>query len=542
MAERASFSNGSYQVLARRFRPRSFEEVVGQDDILRSLRSAIASGRVPHAFLFAGSRGVGKTTTARILARALNCERGPTPDPCGECEPCRSILAGSNPDVVEIDAASHNLVDDVRELRERVGFASMGSRYKVYILDEAHMLTRSAFNAFLKTLEEPPPGVVFVLATTELHKVPETIRSRCQVLPFRRIGPADITRRLRAICRHEGVEIDDAVIEDIAFSSRGGMRDAETTLERVLPVAREQPGLGLEDYRRLVGRVGVDRAVEVVGALLAGETAPALHFVDEVAAAGVDEREALGEVLEVLRALLLMRIDGSETDLVALGDDLRGRLAEMAAEADLQRLDAMIQAALVGRERIRLLEDRRIVLEVTLLRIAQAGALSTLGELLASVRAGEVPVQSPAGMAAPSGNRDRGDRAAPVADLRGALLARVRKEKPMLERTLELCRIRGPDENGVVELALQSDKRMHADRLRSPDVREMVQRILRELAGSEVRLEVRAADGPRAEAAGGGDLRPSPSVRRSSPPGPLTRRVLERFDGEVLETDDPDSQ
>ena len=173
-----------YQVLARRFRPKTFDEVVGQDAILSSLESALGSQRVPHAFLFSGSRGVGKTTLARILARCLNCEVGISKDPCGSCGACRSILDGANSDVVEIDAASHNLVDDIRELRDRVGFASMGSRYKVYILDEVHMLTRSAFNAFLKTLEEPPPRVVFILATTEQHKVPETIQSRCQVLLF----------------------------------------------------------------------------------------------------------------------------------------------------------------------------------------------------------------------------------------------------------------------------------------------------------------------------------------------------------------------
>src|SRR5690606_29195296 len=285
--------------------------------VVATLSGALGSGRVPHAFLFAGSRGVGKTTCARILARALNCERGVSATPCGECATCRAVLRGENPDVVEIDAASHNLVDDVRELRERVALASMGSRYKVYILDEVHMLTRNAFNAFLKTLEEPPANVVFVLATTEPHKVPETIRSRCQILLFRRIGEPDIVQRLQRIVAAEQVRVHDAVLEEIAASCRGGMRDAETTLERVLPVARETDGeFDLDAYRALVHRVGIERVIEVTEELCAGRAAAALHFADEVIASGIDEREALGELLDVLRALLLLLVDGQETALV----------------------------------------------------------------------------------------------------------------------------------------------------------------------------------------------------------------------------------
>jgi DNA polymerase-3 subunit gamma/tau len=195
----------AYQVVARRFRPQTFSELVGQDEVLRSLRSALEQGRVPHSFVFSGSRGVGKTTSARILARCLNCDKGPTPEPCGTCESCVSILAGSNPDVIEVDAASNNGVDDVRRLRESVSFATMQSRYRVVILDEAHMMSKAAFNAFLKTLEEPPPKVVFILATTELHRLPDTIRSRCQVLLFKRVGEEDLQKRLRMIAEQDRI-------------------------------------------------------------------------------------------------------------------------------------------------------------------------------------------------------------------------------------------------------------------------------------------------------------------------------------------------
>ncbi|MBZ0151965.1 MAG: DNA polymerase III subunit gamma/tau, partial [Planctomycetes bacterium] len=364
---------GPYQVVARRFRPQTFQEMVGQDEVLQSLRVALQQQRVPHAFLFSGSRGVGKTTSARILARCLNCEQGPTPEPCGQCAACRSILDGSNPDVMEIDAASNNLVDDVRRLRESVGFATMQSRYRVVILDEVHMMTKSAFNAFLKTLEEPPPRVVFVLATTELHKVPETIRSRCQVLLFRRVGETDLVRRLRSIAEREGVPVADDLLAEIAGSVRGGVRDAETALERVLPLLRAHgAAFDLAAYRTLVARVGLDATIGVVEQLLQGDAKAGLHFARDLQQHGSDEREALGEIVEVLRWLLLLKIDGADSGLVPVTGALRQRLEALAATAEPNRLDAMVGAGLLGRERLRRLEDRGAVFEVALLRMAQA--------------------------------------------------------------------------------------------------------------------------------------------------------------------------
>ena len=363
-----------YQVVARRFRPQTFQELVGQDEVLQSLRRALQQGNVPHAFLFSGSRGVGKTTSARILARCLNCEKGPTPEPCGKCVQCLSILDGSNPDVLEIDAASNNSVDDVRRLRESVGYATMTSRYRVVILDEAHMMSKGAFNAFLKTLEEPPPGVVFVLATTELHKVPETIRSRCQVLLFRRVGEQDLQKRLRMIADRDGVQIADEVLAEIAMSVRGGVRDAETALERVLPLAREAGAkFDLQAYRTLVARVGIDATVAVVEALLAGDARAGLHFARDLQQHGTDEREALGEIVEVLRWLQLMKVDGGDSGLVPLSGAIRERLVKLAADAPALRLDAMLGAGLLGRERLRLLVDRGAVFEVALVRMAEAG-------------------------------------------------------------------------------------------------------------------------------------------------------------------------
>jgi DNA polymerase-3 subunit gamma/tau len=517
-----------YQVLARRFRPRTFAEVVGQDAILQSLRSALQSGRVPHAFLFAGSRGVGKTTLARILARCLNCERGPTPDPCGTCELCRAILDGSSTDVVEIDAASNNSVEDIRDLRDRVGFASMRSRFKVYILDEVHMLSRPAFNAFLKTLEEPPPNVVFVLATTEPGKVPETVRSRCQVLLFRRVGDGDIVQRLRMIVGAEGVQVAEDVLAEIAGACRGGMRDAETALERVLPVARERgAALDLETYRGLVQRVGADRAVEVAAALLQGEAAPALRFAAELHQSGMDEREALGELVEVLRWCLLLKVDGADSALVPVHGAMRARLQAMAAGVDDTRLEAAIQAGLLGRERIRRLDDRGVVLELSLLRMASAGRLQSLSDLLAGARTiAPAPVGAP--VSAPPVSAPVSAPAAPApaaGGLLGALVARLGTSRQLLKATLEQCRIEGPDAEGRVQVRLEAARKMHRDRLSSEGVQQEVRELLAEVLGRKVAVEFQVAAAPEAAAPPPG---PAPE------PGPTARAVLEKFGGRML--------
>ena len=532
-----------YQVVARRFRPRAFEEVVGQDAILQSLKRALSSKRVPHAFVFAGSRGVGKTTTARILARCLNCKEGPTAEPCGKCPQCQSILDGSNADVIEIDAATHNGVDDIRAMRERVGFASLGSRYKVYILDEAHMLSKGAWNAFLKTLEEPPPGVVFVLATTELEKIPETIRSRCQVLLFRRVGDGDIVQRLAMIAEREGVKLPEAVLSEIALQSRGGMRDAETALERVLPVAREAgAAFDLAAYRALMNRVGTDRAIEVALALAAGDAGPGLHFAAELRRTGIDEREALGELVDVLRQALLLHIGGKDTELVPATGSIREQLVRLMAASSAHQLEAMIQAGVLGRQRMRELDDRAVLFDLAMVRMAQAGQLPALADLLAEVRSGAVaagPATAPAVRAAagPAGPRP----AAPVAtgaagDLRGRLLARL-QDKPPLHLTIEKCRIDGPDASGRIVVRLQTEMPLHKGRLESPVVQQQLNALLLELSGTSGPVEYQLQSAPAAAAQGGGVAPPA----AQKPQGAAVLRTMQRFGGRVVAVNPDDA-
>jgi DNA polymerase-3 subunit gamma/tau len=549
-----------YQVVARRFRPQSFGEMVGQDDVLKSLRLALHQHKVPHAFLFSGSRGVGKTTSARILARCLNCVRGPTPEPCGECPACRSILDGSNPDVIEIDAASNNGVDDVRSLREHLGYATMQSRYRVVILDEAHMMSKGAFNALLKTLEEPPPQVVFVLATTEMHKLPDTIVSRCQVLLFRRVGEPDLMRRLRTIADRDGVAVPDAVLAEIAQSVHGGVRDAETALERVLPVARELgPDFDLAAYRTLVAKVGLDRAVEVIEALLAGDVRAGLAFAREQEERGIDQYEALGELVDVLRWLLLLQADGPDSGSVQIAGALRDRLVALAKKVSLHQLDALLSAGLKARTRLREGDDRSAVFEVALVRMAQAGALPTLADLLAEVRAGGG--FAAAATAAPAAARPQfgkppapGAAAAPAARPAAAppgpaggapatapagsdLKARVKfalKERGLLQATLDTCRFDGPSTEGKVVVTTTATQRMHLDRLASPDVQREITQTLVALLGS-VQVEFRQ---PSSAAGAPGAAAPTPPAKVSL--GETGKRVLGQFRGRVVEVNPTD--
>ncbi|MBL8724112.1 MAG: DNA polymerase III subunit gamma/tau [Planctomycetes bacterium] len=553
-----------YQVVARRFRPQTFGEMVGQDDVLKSLRLALQQHKVPHAFLFSGSRGVGKTTSARILARCLNCVRGPTPEPCGECPACRSILDGSNPDVIEIDAASNNGVDDVRSLREHLGYATMQSRYRVVILDEAHMMSKGAFNALLKTLEEPPPQVVFVLATTEMHKLPDTIVSRCQVLLFRRVGEPDLMRRLRTIADRDGVAVPDAVLAEIAQSVHGGVRDAETALERVLPVARELgPAFDLAAYRTLVAKVGLDRAVEVVEALLAGDVRAGLAFAREQEERGIDQYEALGELVEVLRWLLLLQADGPDSGSVQVAGALRERLVALAKQVSLHQLDALLSAGLKARTRLREGDDRSAVFEVALVRMAQAGALPTLADLLAEVRAGggfaaaataapaaarpqfgkaatsagagPAPTPPRPGAGTPAGGGAPAAAGAPPPG--GDLKARVKfalKERGLLQATLDTCRFDGPGSEGKVVVTTTATQRMHLDRLASPDVQRELTQTLVALLGPvqvEFRLPSSAAGAPGAAAA-------TPPAKVSL--GETGKRVLGQFRGRVVEVNPTD--
>ena len=293
------------QALYRRWRPHTFDDVVGQSHILQTLRNALASGRVAHAYLFAGPRGTGKTTIARILARAVNCTAAPEKRPCGECAVCRSLAEGRSLDLIEIDAASHTGVDNVRDLIEKVQFAPSEAQYKVYIIDEVHMLSTPAFNALLKTLEEPPPHALFFLATTEAHKIPATILSRCQRFSFQRIPLSDMVAHLTHICEAEGFQAEPAAVELIGRYAQGGLRDAISLLDQM--VAFGGANITLAQVQSVLG-TAADAAVEVLAEhLVLGDTAGGLHLINQAVDAGVDARQLVNQLLEYLRSLMLIQ-------------------------------------------------------------------------------------------------------------------------------------------------------------------------------------------------------------------------------------------
>ncbi|MBI3723940.1 DNA polymerase III subunit gamma/tau [bacterium] len=393
----------TYEVFARKYRPGVFADLVGQEAIAQALRHAVATGRTASVYLFAGMHGVGKTSVARILAKALNCPKAKQGEPCGTCEVCESIARGDCLDVVEIDAASNSKVDDVRTLRESVGFKPASLAYKVYILDEVHRLSTSAFDALLKTFEESPPLVRFVLATTELHKVPPTILSRAQVFRFRRAGLDDIVRRLAWICEQEKLEVEEEALRMIARRARGSMRDSQKLLDQVVALAAGRARgktVKAADVAFLLGDASVDAVARCLRAIVAGQPGELLAQVDEHVRSGGRPDALSADILEGLRGVLYLKTAGETSPLledVALPkEDLAPAAEALSEEALLYALQLLHEAQTTMKEA----REPRIVLELALVRLARARELLPVGEVLARLerleRGGSSTASSPA--------------------------------------------------------------------------------------------------------------------------------------------------
>src|SRR6202162_498938 len=353
-----------YTALARKWRPRSFAEMTGQEHVLRALSNALSSDRVHHAYLFAGTRGVGKTTVARILAKCLNCERGVSATPCGECASCREIDGGRSVDVIEVDAASRTRVDDTRELLDNVQYAPTRSRYKIYLIDEVHMLSTSSFNALLKTLEEPPPHLKFLLATTEPRKLPVTVLSRCLQFNLKRLPVVLISARLQHILRAESIAFDSAAVQLLAQAGDGSLRDALSLLDQLLAYGN---GKALEaDAREMLGTVGRDQIAQLARLLAAGDVAALMAYAN-----ALDERASdYAQLLEQLAALL-ERVALKQLVHDYEGDELHPveQLAELAAASAAEDVQLFYQTAILGRRDLALAPDPRTGFEMTLLRM-----------------------------------------------------------------------------------------------------------------------------------------------------------------------------
>jgi DNA polymerase-3 subunit gamma/tau len=376
----------TYQVIARKWRPQTFGDLVGQEHVTETLKNAIAKDRVAHAYIFSGARGVGKTTAARILAKALNCVHGPTASPCGVCDACKDIATGNSLDVIEIDAASNRGIDQIRELREMVRYAPAASRHKVVILDEAHMLTTEASNALLKTLEEPPDRVIFVMATTQPEDLEDTIRSRSQHFHFRALTFAEISGRLEHIAREENLKIEPGALAVIARMAEGSLRDALSLLEQ----ARAYCGDNIPDkeVRELLGVVPEDALEELVNAIAEGSADRALGLVHRFQKDGRNLQHFCREAIRHIRNLLIARVSGADSELIAATADQRPALARAAALFGEEDLTRFFQILLQTDDSLRRAPDPRVHLEMGLLRLVNAGRLAPLEELMSEMSGG----------------------------------------------------------------------------------------------------------------------------------------------------------
>jgi DNA polymerase-3 subunit gamma/tau len=374
----------NYQVIARKWRPQTFRDLVGQEHVTETLKNAIEKDRVAHAYIFSGARGVGKTTAARILAKALNCVNGPTADPCGVCDSCKEIASGNSLDVIEIDAASNRGIDQIRELREMVRYAPAGSRNKVVILDEAHMLTTEASNALLKTLEEPPDRVIFVMATTQPEDLEDTIRSRSQHFHFRALTFGEITGRLEHIAKEEKLTIEPGALAVIARMAEGSLRDALSLLEQ----ARAYCGDKIPDkeVRELLGVVPEDALEELVNAIAEGSADRALGLVHRFQKDGRNLQHFCREAIRHIRNLLIARVSGADSELIAATPDQRPGLARAAALFGEEDLTRFFQILLQTDDSLRRAPDPRVHLEMGLLRLINAGRLAPLEELMSEIK------------------------------------------------------------------------------------------------------------------------------------------------------------
>lgn len=376
--------SNSYQVLARKYRPQTFDEVVGQESAAKTLKNAIQSNRVAHAYIFCGPRGVGKTSMARIFAKALNCDQGPTVTPCNECEICRSVSTGEDIDIIEIDGASNRGVDEARAIRDNVKYAPSRARFKIYIIDEAHMLTNEAFNALLKTLEEPPAHVKFFLATTDPNKLPETIRSRCQKFEFRRVDAPKIGERLREIASREECEVEDGAISLLVKASGGSVRDSQSLLDQMIAFGGER--VTTADARELLGLLPLETVARLVCSIGSGDPGAALTQIDDAMSQGHDAADLVAQTIEVLRGVLLFHSCGPDHPLVAAEKETRSVFEECAASVPLAATLTSLQVLAETKRKIGFMGEARLLAEISFVRLSKQTSVRDLDDLAREIR------------------------------------------------------------------------------------------------------------------------------------------------------------
>jgi len=520
----------SYLVLARKYRPTTFDEVVGQETAATTLKNAINSGHVAHAYLFSGPRGVGKTSMARIMAKALNCEKGPTPEPCNKCSICKSIDTGDDVDVIEIDGASNRGIDEIRSLRNNARYAPARSRNKIYIIDEVHMLTKDAFNALLKTLEEPPDRVKFIFATTEPHKLLDTIKSRCQRFDFRRIPSPRIAEHLARICKKEKIKVGDGVLDAVARAAHGGMRDAQSLLDQLASSTTET--VSVEDFERLVGGVSRQTVVELLGAVAAHDAKKAVELVSDAFSKGVANDELVEQLIEGFRELLLARVAGADSPLIDRGEADRAAIGELAQKFTTDSLMYLVQMFAEAKRKARESSQSRVVLELAVVKAADAHQLRPLDEILSRLRLlqlGSVAGRSPVRTQGPSAEPAPSPASSPkrTGDLWTDAVAVIEQQNPGLAAFVSSGTCQPGPEDGTHVVELGPVPLEHAERNKG-----LIEHAVSQVVGTPCSVQLRSIT-----------VDPQPAAkarrtRRAQPKGEHVKKLIDVFDARVVASSD----
>ncbi len=540
----------SYLVLARKWRPQAFDDLIGQEPIARILKNAIDQGRIAHAYLFSGPRGVGKTSTARILAKALNCEHGPTSAPCGSCAFCTSITEGASVDVMEIDGASNNSVNDIRDLRERVKYVPSGGRYKVYIIDETHMLSDAAFNALLKTLEEPPSHVVFVLATTAPKKVPSTVLSRCQHLPFRRISNALIRERLKKIADAEGIAISGSALEMVARAAEGSMRDSLTVLDQISSFSSD---ISEADVKDLLGITDFAMLSRLASAVIEGKREDILKMTGELMEKGTDIRSFSREFIQFFRDMLVMCIVKKPEGLLDLSGEEVGIMRDILRKTSEDRLTLLLSELMKTEIDVRNASSPRLAFEMSLLKISFLNYMSPLTKVIENIEeyARLIPDSAVTGGGVKDGGKDGGpaenevhavsppedlknekpkglSHAVPADQLEGKQITADIRERALSRMdpplASKLSKANFTMSGDKLILTLNGGDSFFADSIRKNA--ELIEKIFAEELGGRVDLEVQTAKKKTVR---------KKDLKEKVMADPLIKEVLELFDGRIMD-------
>lgn len=513
----------SYIVFARKYRPQAFDEVVGQSHITTTLKNAIAQNRVAHAYIFAGPRGVGKTTTARILAKALNCEKGPTDNPCNKCPACTEITQGVSLDILEIDGASNRGIDEIRNLRENVKFSPSKGRFKVYIIDEVHMLTQEAFNALLKTLEEPPPHAKFIFATTQAHKVPPTILSRCQRFDFRRISVKDIVASLKAITKKEGIKADEEALILIARHSDGSMRDAQVVLDQIASFTEGK--IAPEDASKILGAVSDDILFDLAEAIRDKDAVKALKMIEKIDDEGKDIVQVILYLIEHFRNLSVIKVSKDPAGLIDASDEKIKRYEEQARKFTIEDILYIVYTLSNTIDFVRKSNMARVPFEVALVKLTRKGAMLPAEEIIDRLEKLEGRLSSGAGPQLHSkpgpvppviAQKPAPDTAAPP-DLQNATAGSGSTTRPtshaakgsvdaiitawpavlncIKDRKISIAMylkegIPVKTESNTLIIEFPKSSQFHKDMLESADCRSLISKAIKDITGQEFRLKL----------------------------------------------------